>query len=102
MTIRFFASLEQLDRPWGPPSVLFSGSLVLYREKELPDGEINHLPPSSLQEKGEQSCTFTPIRLHGADRGTLPYRCFVLHVKQKLFKFNEHRLKKYAHIETIY
>jgi hypothetical protein len=82
MTMRFFASPERPDRPRRPPSLLFSGSLVLYCEKELPEGEINHSPSSSLQMKGEE-------------RETLPYHCFVLHVKQDLFNSMNTVLRKY-------
>ena len=66
--MRFFVSPERPDRPRRPPSLLFSGSLVLYCEKELPEGEINHSSSSSLQMKGEWNCSSTPIRSHGAER----------------------------------
>jgi hypothetical protein len=46
----------RLDRPWSPPSLLYSGNRVSFLGVKQPGRGVNHPPPSSaeVQERAEQ------------------------------------------------
>ena len=49
------------DRPWGPPSLLYSGYWVFPGGKERPGRDADPTPPSSAVVKKGQSYTSTPL-----------------------------------------
>ena len=61
-------------RPWGPPSLLYSGYLVYFPGIKRPGRGVNHLPPSSAEVKEKLEVhLYSPSRPSWARPGwTLP------------------------------
>jgi hypothetical protein len=87
----FFFSPKWPDRPWGTPSLLFSGYWGCLEGTKRPRREVNHSPSFSAEVENEWSYTFTsPTRFHGEDWDSFilffKYRCIEMTPKLREFR----------------
>jgi hypothetical protein len=57
----FFSSPNSLNRPWGPPSLLFSGYRVFFPGIKWPGRGVDYPPPSSAEVKESRAVPLFPL-----------------------------------------
>ena len=76
----FFVSPKKPDRPWGPPSLLFSWCRGSSLEVKRQGYEVDQSPLTRIEVKNEWSYTATPpTSLHGVNMGNFTFFNFILY-----------------------
>jgi len=68
------------DRPWGPPSLLYSGYQIFPGGKERPGRDTDPSPPSSaVGHDRVELYLYSPYGLYGLYRASVPVQGYTLH-----------------------